>query len=317
MKGLSVLITGATGSFGNAFVKRALRMSPKRIICYSRDERKQLDMRQEFDDDRLEFLLGDVRDLPRLRRAFEQDLDVVIHAAALKQIPATERNPDECIFTNIMGALNVKNAAIDTGVKKVLALSTDKASQSETIYGASKAVAEKAFIQGNSYVGKGRETRFSCTRYGNVIGSRGSVVERWAKQRATGRITITDVNMTRFWMTIEQAVELVLKALQIMKGGEVFIPILPSMRLGDLAEALAPDCAQVITGIRPSEKAHESLLSTTESRHSVRRDGLYVILPEHQFWQAGYEGEPLPEGFSYSSDTNERFLTVEELRGMV
>jgi len=317
MKGLSLLLTGGTGSFGHAFTRTVLKSDIKRLIIYSRDEKKQHDMRQELDDDRLEFLLGDVRDLPRLRRAFEQDLDAVIHAAALKQIPATERNPDECIFTNILGALNVKNAAIDTGVKKVLALSTDKSSSPETIYGACKQVAEKVFIQGNSYVGKGRETRFSCTRYGNVIGSRGSVVEVWKQQRETGKITMTDPSMTRFWMTIEQAVELVLKALQKMKGGEVFIPILPSMRLGDLAEALAPDCVQEITGIRPSEKEHESLLSSTEARHSVRHDSLYIIYPEHNFWGQTGEGEPLPEGFSYSSDTNERFLTVEELRGMV
>jgi len=315
MKNRKVLITGGTGSFGHAFVRTILKSDVGRVLVFSRDEQKHEAMQAEFPDDRLRFFIGDVRDLPRLRRACA-GVDILIHAAALKIVPIGEYNPSEAIKTNVMGAMNVVDAALDMGIEKVVGLSSDKSVSAVNLYGATKACAEKLFIQGNSYSGASK-TRFACVRYGNVAGSRGSVQLLWKKQREHGQITITDANMTRFWMTIDEAVSLVLKALQKMKGGEVFIPILPSMRIGDLAEAMAPDCAQVITGIRPGEKLSECLLSIDEARHSIRKDGHLIILPEHQFWAAGYEGEPLPEGFSYSSDTNDRFLTVEELRGMV
>ena len=315
----TLLVTGGTGSFGRAFVRALLdRHGVRRVIVYSRDELKQHEMRVAFGDDRrLQFFIGDVRDEDRLRRAFEAAPDVVVHAAALKQVPACEFNPFEAIKTNVYGAQNVINAAIDTGVPKVLALSTDKAVNPINLYGATKLCAEKLFVQGNSYAG-GRGTRFSCTRYGNVVGSRGSVIPVFTEQRATGRVTVTDERMTRFWLTLDQGVAFVLTSIERMKGGEVFIPRIPSMGIMDLAAAVAPGCSVEVTGIRPGEKLHECLMSVDEARHARAFDDFFVVLPEFHWWGDGHwrDGEELPAGFSYTSDANDRWLTVDELKAL-
>ena len=314
----TVLVTGGTGSFGRRFVRTALdKYGARRVIVYSRDELKQHEMRVEFGDDpRLTFFIGDVRDAPRLHRAFEAGLDVVVHAAALKQVPACEYNPFEAIKTNVLGAENVIDAAIDAGVPKVLALSTDKAVNPVNLYGATKLCAEKLFVQGNSYAGA-RATRFSCVRYGNVVGSRGSVIPVFLEQRATGKLTVTDERMTRFWLTLEQGVEFVIAGIDRMKGGEVFIPRIPSMGLMDLARAVAPECAVEVAGIRPGEKLHESLMSADEARHARAFEDFFVVVPEFHWWSDAdwdEEGQALPDGFSYTSDTNDRWLTGEELK---
>lgn len=313
----TVLVTGGTGSFGRAFAKAALKIHGAcRVIVLSRDELKQHEMRVAFGDDaRLSFFIGDVRDEERLRRAFEARPDVVVHAAALKQVPACEYNPFEAIKTNVLGAQNVINAAIDTGVPQVIALSTDKAVNPINLYGATKLCAEKLFIQGNSYVGT-RSTRFSCVRYGNVIGSRGSVVPVFLEQRAAGAVTVTDERMTRFWLTLDQGVDFVIRSIVRMKGGEVFIPRIPSMGLMDLAAGIAPDCAVKVTGIRPGEKLHECLMSADEARHARAFDDFYVVLPEFHWWSDAEwdDGRPLPEGFSYTSDTNDVWLSREDLQ---
>jgi len=314
----TVLVTGGTGSFGRRFVRTALdKYGARRVIVYSRDELKQHEMRVEFGDDpRLTFFIGDVRDAPRLHRAFEAGLDVVVHAAALKQVPACEYNPFEAIKTNVLGAENVIDAAIDAGVPKVLALSTDKAVNPVNLYGATKLCAEKLFVQGNSYAGA-RATRFSCVRYGNVVGSRGSVIPVFLEQRATGKLTVTDERMTRFWLTLEQGVEFVIAGIDRMKGGEVFIPRIPSMGLMDLARAVAPECAVEVAGIRPGEKLHESLMSADEARHARAFEDFFVVVPEFHWWSDAdwdEEGQALPDGFSYTSDTIDRWLTGEELK---
>lgn len=314
----TILITGGTGSFGKCFVRKVLaEHAPKKVIVFSRDELKQHEMRLAgFDDPRLRFFIGDVRDGDRLRRAM-RGVDIVIHAAALKQVPACEYNPFEAILTNIMGGRNVIDAALDNQVTQVVALSTDKAVSPVNLYGATKLVAEKLFVQANAYAGDG-PTRFSCVRYGNVVGSRGSVIPLFREQRRSGKLTITDERMTRFWITLEQGVELVMTACRMMHGGEVFIPKIPSMNIHDLARAMGPDCEIETIGIRPGEKLHECLISEDESRHTLELDDLFVIQPLHPWWtNAGWsDGRSLPDGFRYASDTNDRWLSTEELRAL-
>jgi UDP-N-acetylglucosamine 4,6-dehydratase len=317
--GQTVLVTGGTGSFGKKFIENALsKHSPKRIIVFSRDELKQHDMQLEFRDPRLTFFIGDVRDKERLERAFKADVDVVVHAAAMKQVPACEYNPFEAIKTNVLGAQNVIDAAIDCGVPRVLALSTDKAVNPVNLYGASKLAAEKLFVQGNAYAGT-KNTRFACVRYGNVVGSRGSVIPLFLEQRRFGRVTLTDERMTRFWLTLDQGVAFVISALSRMHGGEVFVPRIPSMTMVDLAKTIAPGCEILVTGIRPGEKLHECLISADEARHAVALDDMFVIQPEHSFWDLDkqqHAGTPLPDGFEFSSDNNDRWLTADELLGL-
>jgi UDP-N-acetylglucosamine 4,6-dehydratase len=314
----SILVTGGTGSFGKYFTQIILdRYHPKTIRIYSRDELKQHEMRQRFPDtgdSPMRYFIGDVRDYDRLKRAME-GVDIVVHAAALKQVPACEYNPLEAVKTNIHGAQNVIDAAIDTGVKKVVALSSDKAVNPVNLYGATKLCADKIFVHGNSYSGP-RGTRFSCVRYGNVIGSRGSVVPLFMDQRKTGRITITDKRMTRFWLTLDQAAELVINALCHMQGGEIFVPRIPSMKIMDLAKAVAPECEIEVIGIRPGEKLHEVLITEEDGKNTVAYNGMYVIMPNHSWWQReNYKtGQRLPEGFVYTSNTNDQWLTIDDLK---
>lgn len=319
INGKSVLITGGTGSFGNKFVEIALRdYEPERVIVFSRDELKQYEMQQKFNHDgRLRFFIGDVRDKDRLNRAFH-GVDLVIHAAALKQIPAAEYNPFEVIKTNVIGAQNIIEAAIDCGVKKVIALSTDKAANPINLYGATKLCSDKLFVAGNSYVGF-RGTGFSVVRYGNVVGSRGSVIPLFLKQRENGRLTITDPRMTRFWITLEQGVQFVINCLDRMCSGEIFVPKLPSTRITDLAEAIAPQCEMEIIGIRPGEKLHEVMITEEDSRCSFEYDDYYVITPQFPWWKSDNckGGKPLPEGFIYSSECNDRWLSSEDIIRLV
>ena len=315
-----ILVTGGTGSFGRAFVARMLKEhTPGKLIVFSRDELKQHEMRAAgFDGPNLRYFIGDVRDESRLRRAME-GADVVVHAAALKQVPACEYNPIEAILTNIMGARNVVEAALDTGVGRVMALSTDKAVNPINLYGATKLAAEKLFVQSNAYAG-GRRTRFSCVRYGNVVGSRGSVVPEFVRQRASGVVRLTDERMTRFWLSLEQGVGFTISCLEQMEGGEVFVPKIPSMRILDLVRAIAPDSRIETIGIRPGEKLHEVLISEDEARHTVELEPMFVVQPAEALW-FGYSwngrGKPLPEGFRYGSDNNDRWLTVEEMRQLI
>jgi len=314
----TVLVTGGTGSFGRAFTQIALRnYRPKKLIIFSRDELKQYHMQQEFHDPCLRYFLGDVRDVERLYRAFE-GVDIVIHTAALKQVPMAEYNPFEVIKTNIIGAENVINAALERGVEKVLALSSDKAANPINLYGATKLCADKLFVAANSYAG-GKGTRFSVVRYGNVIGSRGSVIPLFLEKRKLGKIPVTDPRMTRFWITLEQGVEFVIQCLELMRGGEIFVPKIPSLRIIDLARAIAPECEIEFIGIRPGEKLHEVMIPRDDARHSIELDDLYIIKPEFPWWgdDLWTEGKPLPDGFKYASDTNSRWLSVEELREMV
>jgi UDP-N-acetylglucosamine 4,6-dehydratase len=315
----TILITGGTGSFGRKFVEVVLKKyKPKRIIVISRDELKQHEMRLQFDDSRLGFFVGDVRDRDRLHRAFEANVDIVVHAAALKQVPSCEYNPFEAIKTNVIGAQNVIDAAIDCGIKKVIALSTDKAVNPINLYGATKLCAEKLFVQGNSYAG-GKITRFSCARYGNVVGSRGSVIPVFLAQRQNGKVSVTDRRMTRFWITLEQGVEFVITCISLMRGGEVFVPRIPSMGIMDLVKAIAPDCETEFTGIRPGEKLHETLISHDEARHTIATKEMFIILPEFTWWEHNnwVQGDRLVDGFTFTSDKNNRWLAVEELRQMV
>jgi UDP-N-acetylglucosamine 4,6-dehydratase len=314
-----VLVTGGTGSFGKKFVEIMLReYRPKRLVIFSRDELKQHDMRAAgFDHPSLRYFIGDVRDPDRLRRAFA-GVNVVVHAAALKQVPACEYNPFEAIQTNIMGGRNVIDAAIDQGVQRILALSTDKAVNPINLYGATKLCAEKMFVQANAYAGA-QETRFSCARYGNVVGSRGSVIPVFMEQRKRGRLTLTDPRMTRFWLTLEHGVRFVIGAIEQTHGGEIFVPKIPSMRLVDLAEAVAPGCRVECIGIRPGEKLHEVLLSEDEARNAVEVEEMYIIQPSHPWWKNGnwVHGRELPEGFRYTSDNNEQWLTNEQLQELI
>ncbi len=320
----SILITGGTGSFGHKFTEIVLkRYQPERLIIFSRDEFKQYEMSKLFSEKKysaIRYFIGDVRDKNRLLRAFE-GVDYVVHAAALKQVPALEYNPTEAVRTNVDGANNVVDAVMDAGVKKLIALSTDKAVSPANLYGATKLVAEKLFIAANAY--GGGQVKFSVVRYGNVVGSRGSVVPFFMelKQKGVKEFPITDDRMTRFWMTLDQSVELVLKALADSVGGEIFIPKIPSMRVTDLARAIEPSCTFKHIGIRPGEKIHETLISEDEARKSVEFAKHYIVLP--QFTSSGdiakkYAGIPaLPDGFIYRSDLNKEYLNVEQLRTMV
>src|ERR1700678_3213138 len=315
----SILVTGGTGSFGKKFVEIMLReYQPQRLVVFSRDELKQHEMRTSgFDHASLRYFIGDVRDVERLKRALS-GMTMVVHAAALKQVPACEYNPFEAIQTNIMGGRNVIDAAIDQGVQRVLALSTDKAVNPVNLYGATKLCAEKVFVQANAYAGA-RETRFSCARYGNVVGSRGSVIPVFLEQRKRGKITITDPRMTRFWLTLEQSAKFVIRCLEQMHGGEIFVPKIPSMRLVDLAETVAPGCQVEYIGIRSREKLHEVLLSEDEARTAVELDDMYVVQPSHPWWKKGnwVHGRELPQGFRYTSDTNDRWLTNEQMQELL
>ena len=318
LEGKTVLVTGGTGSFGKRFVETVLkREQPKKVIVFSRDELKQHDMAQRFRDTRLRYFIGDVRDRDRLYRAFA-DVDVVVHAAALKQVPTAEYNPFEAIKTNIGGAANVIDAAIDQGVKQVIALSTDKAANPINLYGATKLCSDKLFIAANSYASHSA-ARFSVVRYGNVLGSRGSVVPIFLEARKTGRLSITDKRMTRFWITLEQGVEFVLNCLKVMHGGEIFVPKIPSMNLLDLAKAIAPDCKYEFTGIRPGEKLHEIMVPEDEARMTVELEKFFVIQPNFPWWdyERWKEGKQCPEGFSYSSDRNTEWLTAEQLHKLI
>lgn len=319
LDGKTILVTGGTGSFGKKFTRMVLdRYDVNKLIIFSRDELKQAQMRTEFGNNpKLRFFIGDVRDKERLYRAFD-GVDIVIHAAALKRVPECEYNPFEAIKTNVIGAQNIIDAAIDRGVSKIVALSTDKAVNPINLYGATKLCSDKLFIAGNSYVG-GKETRFAVVRYGNVVGSRGSVVPLFMKLKNTGKLPITDPRMTRFWITLEEGVEMVFTALEKMQGGEVFVPKIPSMKITDLAKAIAPECELEIVGIRPGEKLHESLITASDARHTLEFDNYYIIQPEFSWWRLGNhkDGKPIEEDFEYTSDKNEEWLTVEEMREML
>ncbi len=316
----TILVTGGTGSFGKKFVEITQRdLHPKKIIIYSRDELKQHEMREMgFDQPNLRYFIGDVRDRERLLRALH-GVDLIVHAAALKQVPACEYNPMEAVKTNIMGTSNVVEAALDAGVKKVLALSTDKAVNPVNLYGATKLAAEKLTVQSNAYAA-GSATRYSCTRYGNVVGSRGSVVPVFLKQRLNGRLTVTDDRMTRFWLSLEQGVRFVVQCIEEMHGGEVFVPKIPSMNIVDLAKAIAPGVELEVVGIRPGEKLHEVLISEDESRSTVEMEDMFVVQPSVKSW-FGHdwqsEGRVLPSGFRFGSDNNPHWLSVDQIREMV
>lgn len=315
----SILVTGGTGSFGKAFIEHALsNLDPKRIVIFSRDELKQYEARQKFKDDpRLRWFIGDIRDQHRLIRAMH-NIDYVVHAAALKQVDTAEYNPFEYVQTNIIGTQNVIEAAIDTGVKKVVALSTDKASSPINLYGATKLAADKLCQSANHYAA-GYETRFSVVRYGNVMGSRGSVVPFWKQLAIDGReIPITDSRMTRFWITLPQAVKFVVESFDLMHGGEVFVPRIPSMKILDLAEAVAPGVKTHEIGIRPGEKLHEEMIAADDSRRTISLSDRYVILPTVAEW--GYEplsGDSVADGFAYRSDSNDTWLSVDEIRKLL
>lgn len=315
----TVLVTGGTGSFGRKFVEVMLSdFHPKKLIIYSRDEQKQHEMHSEgFDDPSLRYFIGDVRDRDRLRRALE-DVDLVVHAAALKQVPACEYNPIEAIMTNVIGARNVIEAALDTNVKKAMAISTDKAVNPINLYGATKLCAEKLFVHANAYSGF-HGALFSCARYGNVIGSRGSVIPVFLEQRRDKLLTVTDERMTRFWLTTEQGVRFVIRCIERMCGGEVFVPKIPSMSMKDLVQSIAPDCEVEEIGIRAGEKLHEVLISEDESRHTLEMDEMFVVLPTHDWWLADNitDGKSVPEGFRYTSDSNPLKLSTAELQALI
>lgn len=316
--GKRVLITGGTGSFGKHFVARLLAQSKARaIVIFSRDELKQSELQAHYPNEpRLRYFLGDVRDADRLRRAFD-GVDYVVHAAAIKQIPAAEYNPFEAVKTNVLGAQNIIDAAIDKGVKRVVALSTDKASSPVNLYGATKLVSDKLFVAGNAYAGA-RDTRFAVVRYGNVMGSRGSVIPFFKKLAKAGKLPITDVRMTRFWITLDQAVDLVLTAFGEMHGGEIFVPKIPSMRLVDLAHAIVPEAELDVIGIRPGEKLHEEMISLTDARRTIDVGDHYVVLPEIAWHgQANWQGKAMPEGFSYSSETNDTWLSAADFHALL
>ncbi|HMX95622.1 MAG TPA: UDP-N-acetylglucosamine 4,6-dehydratase (inverting) [Elusimicrobiota bacterium] len=321
----SILITGGTGSFGRRFVKTVLtRFKPKRLIVYSRDELKQYEMQQEIQSAALRYFIGDIRDGDRLTQAM-RGVDLVVHAAALKQVPAAEYNPMECIKTNVHGAENVIAAALDNDVEKVIALSTDKAASPVNLYGATKLVSDKLFVAANNMTGKHR-TRFAVVRYGNVVGSRGSVVPYFRRLLAEGKteLPVTDPRMTRFWITLQQGVDFVLKNFERMHGGEIFVPKIPSVRITDLLRAMAPRATAKVIGIRPGEKLHEVMCPGDDSHLTLEFPDHYVIRPSIVFHHAvdyvqnslGEKGTPVPEGFEYNSATNPRFLSDEEIRSM-
>jgi len=315
-----VLVTGGTGSFGKKFIEIMLQeYNPAKVIVFSRDELKQHEMRVSgFDHPNLRYFIGDVRDRERLKRAMH-GVNIVIHAAALKQVPACEYNPLEAIKTNILGSSNVIEAALDTGVQKVLALSTDKAVNPINLYGTTKLAAEKLFVQSNAYAA-GTKTRFSCVRYGNVVGSRGSVIPIFLRQRDNGRLTVTDTRMTRFWLTLEQGVRFVIRCTEQMLGGEVFVPKIPSTRIIDLAKVIAPQAELEVIGIRPGEKLHEVLIHDDEARTTVELEDMFVVQPTTELWfghQWQERGNKLPDGFRYASDSNPDWLNMEQIREMI
>lgn len=320
LTGAAVLVTGGTGSFGKAFLREILdHHDPRRVVVFSRDELKQYEARRLFgDDERLRWFIGDVRDRSRLTRAMH-GVDLVVHAAALKQVDTAEYNPFEYVQTNVYGSQNVIDAAIDAGVRKVVALSTDKASSPINLYGATKLCGDRMFVAGNHYAAA-YPTRFSVVRYGNVMGSRGSVIPMFQQLAAEGQsLPLTDRRMTRFWITLPQAVRFVIDSFEIMQGGELYVPRIPSMRLVDLAAAIAPDSPVHEVGIRPGEKLHEEMIAPDDSRRTVRLGDRYVVMPYLGGW--GYQpptnGEPVPDGFTYRSDTNDLWLGTDELRALV
>lgn len=320
LTGSSILITGGTGSFGKAFIDYALKnLDPKRIVIFSRDELKQYEARQRFNNDsRLRWFIGDIRDQHRLKRAMH-NIDYVIHAAALKQVDTAEYNPFEYVQTNIIGSQNVVEAAIDTGVKKIVALSTDKASSPLNLYGATKLAADKLFQSANHYAA-GYQTRFSVVRYGNVMGSRGSVIPFFRKLAAAGKpLPITDTRMTRFWITLPQAVQFVVDSFDLMVGGELYVPRIPSMKITDLVTAIAPGTETYEMGIRPGEKLHEEMISEDDSRRTLQLDNRYVVLPTIADWGdfVAPDGTPLPDGFAYRSNTNDLWLTAEDIQRLL
>lgn len=325
LKGKSILVTGGTGSFGKKFVETILTRYPEitRLVIFSRDELKQSEMAQQFPPDRfrqVRYFIGDVRDQGRLSRALE-GIDIVVHAAALKQVPACEYNPFEAIKTNILGAQNVIEASMDQGVTKVVALSTDKAAAPINLYGATKLCSDKLFVAANNFKGK-RDIKFAVVRYGNVMGSRGSVIPFFLKKRAEGVLPITDERMTRFNITLEDGVNLVLRALAQMWGGEIFVPKIPSYRITDVAQAIAPGCRHEIVGIRPGEKLHEEMITATDALNSIEFDRHFVILPSIPLWDVedftrAYHGTPCRPDFAYNSGTNDEWLSVEELRRLM
>jgi UDP-N-acetylglucosamine 4,6-dehydratase len=326
LKGASILLTGGTGSFGKRFIKHVLARTedaPARLAVYSRDELKQFQLRQEFPVEEypnLRMFIGDVRDRERMYRAFD-GVDIVVHAAALKQVPAAEYNPLEAIKTNVIGSANVIDAAIDRNVKKVLALSTDKAANPINLYGATKLCADKLFVAANAYSGFHR-TNFSVVRYGNVVGSRGSVIPYFLAQRSTGRLTITDPRMTRFLITLDQGVDFVLRSIDEMLGGEIFVPKIPSVLVTDLARVIAPALRHDVIGIRPGEKLHETMVPEDDARMTIEYADHFVIQPTHSFWNAkdylsGKPGKPCADGFRYSSEINEWRLSDAEIAEMV
>lgn len=324
LKGKTVLITGGTGSFGKNFAKHLLAHSKvKKLIIFSRDELKQSQMESELNDARVRFFIGDVRDLARLQRAF-QGVDIVVHAAALKQVPALEYNPFEAVKTNVLGTQNVIDAALDQGVQKAVLVSTDKAAMPVNLYGSTKLCAEKLFIAGNSYSADGK-TRFSAVRYGNVVGSRGSIIEKLIMNKGADTVHITDERMTRFWIDLEQAFQIVLFALSNMEGGEIFIPKAQAMKLTDLFDVLAPKAKRNIIGIRPGEKLHEVLLTKEESRHAVEFKDYFVVLPENVTsgpQEKGLKkfsklGKPLKSDFQFTSDTTKDLMSQKKLLQIV
>jgi UDP-N-acetylglucosamine 4,6-dehydratase/5-epimerase len=323
LDGASILVTGGTGSFGQVFVQRLFaKHRPDRVVVYSRDELKQYEMAQHFTQDQLRFFIGDVRDLARLERALK-GIDFVVHAAALKQVPAAEYNPIECIKTNVIGAENVINACLNQGVKKAIALSTDKAVSPINLYGATKLCSDKLFVAANHLAGR-EGTRFSVVRYGNVIGSRGSVVPFFKKCSKTGKLPITDPRMTRFWIRLEDGANFVQEALSLMHGGEIFIPKIASMRITDLATAVCAACKQETVGIRPGEKLHELLITRDDAQHTLEFDGFYVIQPAVHLWNHGQyknydgqQGRPVSTDFEYASNTNSRWLDAEQIRAVI
>jgi len=324
-KNSGILITGGTGSFGSKFVESILRDHPevRRIVVYSRDELKQFEMSQRFPTEQypqIRYFVGDVRDKDRLYRALEE-IDIVVHTAALKQVPACEYNPFEAVKTNILGAQNVIEACIDQGVRHVVALSSDKAAAPINLYGATKLCSDKLFVAANNFKGK-HDIRFSVVRYGNVMGSRGSVIPFFLEKRKNGLLPITDERMTRFNITLEEGVELVLYALENAWGGEIFVPKIPSYRITDLAEAIAPGCRKEIVGIRPGEKLHEEMITPTDALHTIEFETYFVILPSMGLWDVNgfmrtFRGRFCEEGFSYTSGSNTEWLSVEQIRKLI
>lgn len=314
--GKVVLVTGATGSFGKRFIQTILdEHQPKKVIIFSRDELKQFEMQQYMNDPRLKYMLGDVRDFDRINRVMD-GVNVVVHAAAMKQVPASEDNPMEAIKTNIIGAENIINASIEKGVERVIALSTDKAANPMNLYGATKLASDKLFVAANALVDEGR-TKFSVVRYGNVVGSRGSVVPFFINKRDEGVLPITDERMTRFWITLGEGVKFVEDCLEDMEGGEIFIPKIPSMTVVDVAKAIGPECKQEVIGIRPGEKLHEIMITSDDAINTVELETRYVIQPASTWWdQEAFinktGGKAVAEGFSYSSDNNSEWLSVDE-----